>query len=104
MILAHFSTKSELVANLALKAEIQTFFFKKRKSMSKLKIFKNRYYEMKAHARKIFSRCYHILKIIFIFERFFNFLSQAFSRIFYAKFIKDFEAEKTSKKLFLNEF
>ena len=37
----------------------------------------------KTHIRKIFARCYHILKIIFIFQKFFTFLSQDFSWIFY---------------------
>ena len=37
----------------------------------------------KTHIRKIFARCYHILKIIFIFQKFFVFLSQDFSCIFY---------------------
>ena len=50
--------------------------------MSRLKIFKNRYYEMKAHVRKMFPRCYHIWKIILIFEKKVEFFSSFFHAFF----------------------
>ena len=70
--LSSFFNKVSASCKFRLKSSNSNFFFKKRKSMSRLKIFKNRYYEMKAHTRKIFPRWYHILKIIFIFDWFFD--------------------------------
>ena len=67
---------------LRLKSWNSNFFFKIQKSMSRLKIFKNRYWEMKDHVLKMFSRCYHISKKTFIFEEIFDFFLQVFRCIF----------------------
>ena len=67
--LSSFFNKISASCKFSLKSWNSNFFFKKRKSMSRPKIFKNRYYEMKAHVRKMFPRCYHIWKIILIFGK-----------------------------------
>ena len=80
--LSSFFNKISASCKFSLKSWNSNFFFKKRKSMSRLKIFKNRYYEMKAHVRKMFPRCYHIWKIILIFEKKVEFFSSFFHAFF----------------------
>ena len=80
--LSSFFNKISTSCKFSLKTSNSNIFFKKRKSMSRLQIFKNRYYEMKAHVRKMFPRCYHIWKIILIFEK-----SWIFSTSFHAFFM-----------------
>ena len=88
----------------SLKTWNSNFFFKKRKSISRLKIFKNRYYEMKAHALKMFLRCYHILKIILIFESFLNFGHKLFHAFFMHNLLRILKLKMKAKKLFFSEF